>query len=131
MDKQRPVNKVAHNDAYSSTLMEMYTNWMDGDCFQGSNIPEAFVLTQNYPNPFNPTTTLRYELPQRSYVTLTIYNMLGEKITQLVNAAHDAGLRSVQWDAKDSTGRPVSTGIYFSQLRAGNFVQTRKMVLMK
>ena len=42
MDKQRPVNKVAHNDAYSSTLMEMYTNWMDGDCFQGSNIPEAF-----------------------------------------------------------------------------------------
>ena len=43
MDKQRPVNKVAHNDAYSSTLMEMYTNWMDGDCFQGSNIPEAFA----------------------------------------------------------------------------------------
>jgi len=96
-----------------------------------NNIPERFVLSQNFPNPFNPITTLRYELPQRSHVTLSIYDMLGREITQLVNTTQEAGFRSVQWDATDSMGRPVSAGVYLYQIQAGEFVETRKMVLLK
>ncbi|SVE62525.1 uncharacterized protein METZ01_LOCUS515379, partial [marine metagenome] len=95
-----------------------------------NNIPERFVLSQNFPNPFNPITTLRYGLPQRSHVTLSIYNMLGIKIAQLVNSTQERGFKSVQWDAKDSMGRAVSAGVYLYQIQAGEFVQTKKMVLL-
>jgi hypothetical protein len=71
-------------------------------------IPETFTLHQNFPNPFNPITTLRYDLPSDALVTLTVYDMLGRKITQLVNTSQQAGFKSVQWDATDSMGRPVN-----------------------
>jgi hypothetical protein len=94
-------------------------------------IPIIFTLHQNYPNPFNPVTTLRYDLPSDAYVTLTVYDMLGREIIQLVNTNQKAGFRSVRWDATDSMGRPVSAGVYLYQIQAGEFVQTRKMVLLK
>jgi hypothetical protein len=94
-------------------------------------VPAIFTLHQNFPNPFNPITTLRYDLPLDALVTLSIYDMLGRKITQLVSTNQEAGFKSVQWDATDSKGRPVSAGVYLYQIQAGEFVQTKKMVLLK
>ncbi|SVB12331.1 uncharacterized protein METZ01_LOCUS165185, partial [marine metagenome] len=94
-------------------------------------VPSTFTLHQNFPNPFNPITTLRYDLPSGALVTLSIYDMLGREITQLMNATQQAGFKSVQWDATDSMGRPVSAGVYLYQIQAGGFVQTKKMMLLK
>ena len=94
-------------------------------------IPGLFALHQNYPNPFNPITTFRYDLPEQAIVNINIYDMLGRKIAQLVSARQEAGNRSVLWDATDMNGKSVSAGIYLYQIQAGEFVQTRKMVLLK
>ena len=94
-------------------------------------IPTVFTLHQNYPNPFNPVTTLRYDLPDNNHITLTIYDLNGREINRLVNTNQPAGHKSIQWDATDSFGKPVSAGVYLYQIRAGEFVQTRKMVLLK
>ena len=94
-------------------------------------VPATFTLHQNFPNPFNPVTTLRYDLPSDALVTLSIYDMLGREVTQLVNTTQEAGFKSIQWDATDSMGRPVSAGVYLYQIQAGEFVQTKKMVLLK
>jgi hypothetical protein len=94
-------------------------------------VPINFALHQNFPNPFNPITTLRYDLPSDALVTLSIYDMLGREITQLVNTNQQAGFKSVQWDATDMHGKPVSAGVYLYQIQAGEYVQTRKMVLLK
>jgi len=96
-----------------------------------ATLPTTYTLHQNYPNPFNPITSLRYDLPEQAQVTLTIYDLTGRKVTQLVNTNQDAGYRSVQWNATDMHGKPVSAGVYLYQIRAGEFVQTRKMVLLK
>ncbi len=94
-------------------------------------MPIAFTLHQNYPNPFNPTTNLRYDLPEQAQVTLTVFDLMGRQITQLVNTTQDVGYKSVQWNATNSFGKPVSAGVYLYQIRAGEFVQTKKMVLLK
>ncbi|MDP7126399.1 MAG: FlgD immunoglobulin-like domain containing protein, partial [Candidatus Marinimicrobia bacterium] len=94
-------------------------------------IPKQFTLHPNHPNPFNPITSLRYDLPEQAQVTLTVYDLMGREVTQLVNTVQEAGYRSVQWDATDMHGKPVSAGVYLYQIRAGEFVQTRKMVLLK
>ena len=97
----------------------------------GADIPEVFALHQNYPNPFNPITTLRYDLPEHSYVNVTVYDMLGREIRTLVNTTQDAGFKSVIWDATNDYGKPVSAGVYLYKIQAGEFVQTKKMVLLK
>jgi flagellar hook assembly protein FlgD len=94
-------------------------------------IPNQFALHQNHPNPFNPITTLRYDLPENGHVNITIYDMLGREIRTLVNSTQDVGYRSVIWDATNDYGKPVSAGVYLYQIQAGEFVQTRKMVLLK
>ena len=94
-------------------------------------IPKQFTLHPNHPNPFNPITSLRYDLPEQAQVTLTIYDLMGREITQLVNTTQDAGFRSVQWNATDMHGKPVSAGVYLYQIRAGEFMQTKKMLLLK
>jgi hypothetical protein len=94
-------------------------------------IPITFTLHQNYPNPFNPITSLRYDLLEQAQVILTVYDLMGREVTQLVNTNQEAGFKSVQWNATDFFGNPVSAGVYFHQIRAGEFVQTRKMVLLK
>ncbi|HIA85876.1 MAG TPA: T9SS type A sorting domain-containing protein [Candidatus Marinimicrobia bacterium] len=94
-------------------------------------IPKSFTLHQNYPNPFNPITTLRYDLPEQSHVTIVIYDMLGRTVKQLINTTQDAGFKSVIWNATNDYGKPVSAGVYLYQIQAGEFVQTRKMVLLK
>ena len=97
----------------------------------GYAIPEQFSLHQNYPNPFNPVTTLRYDLPENGHVNITIYDMLGREVKTLINQTQDAGYRSVIWDATNDYGKPVSAGIYLYQIKAGEYISTKKMVLLK
>jgi predicted outer membrane repeat protein len=94
-------------------------------------LPDEFALRQNYPNPFNPITTLRYDLPENSYVNVTVYDMLGRKVKTLINQTQDAGYRSVIWDATNDYGKPISAGIYLYQIQAGGYTSTKKMVLLK
>ena len=94
-------------------------------------LPDSISLYSAYPNPFNPTTTLRYDLPEDAQVNITIYDMMGRQVSTLVSSQQSAGYKSVQWNANNSAGQPVSAGVYLYQIRAGEFVQTRKMVLLK
>ena len=93
--------------------------------------PEEFSLRQNYPNPFNPVTTLRYDLPENGHVTITIYDMLGREVKTLINQTQDAGYRSIIWNATNDYDKPVSAGIYLYQIQAGEYISTKKMVLLK
>lgn len=93
--------------------------------------PRRFTLYQNYPNPFNPTTTITYELGSRSTVQLTIHNLLGQKIRNLVNADQTSGAFQISWDGTNDLGVPVASGIYWYHLQVGDSRQTRKMILMK
>jgi hypothetical protein len=92
----------------------------------GSIIPGRFVLYQNYPNPFNPSTTISYDLPARSHVTLKIFNLLGQEVATLVDGDAEAGRHLMQWNA----GR-LASGVYFYRLQAGKFVENKKMILLK
>ena len=94
-------------------------------------IPLEFALHENYPNPFNPTTTLRFDLPDISDVTLTIYNMLGQRVRTFNMNDTPAGYHSIKWNATNDYGDPVGAGVYLYQLRANQYVKTRKMVLLK
>ena len=89
-------------------------------------IPLGFELSQNYPNPFNPVTQIEYSLPVRSTVSLIIYNLRGQEVARLIDGEQIAGAHSVRWDALS-----MVSGIYFYRLRAGGFVETKKMVLLK
>tara|TARA_B110000196_G_scaffold319530_1_gene337853 strand:+ start:38 stop:2557 length:2520 start_codon:yes stop_codon:yes gene_type:complete len=96
-----------------------------------STLPKQFVLYPAYPNPFNPTTTLRYELPEDAIVNITIYDMMGRIVKTLVNSSQTAGYKSIQWGATNARNEPVSAGMYIYTIQAGEFRQTRKMVLLK
>ncbi len=98
--------------------------------------PTSFILEQNYPNPFNPSTQIKFSLPISSNVRITIYNLLGEVVRELVNTDMNSGVHTVQWNSDDVSGKKVSSGIYFYELNAngvnGNqFNQVRKMILIK
>ncbi len=88
--------------------------------------PLTFGLEQNYPNPFNPATTIKYSIPEMSKVSLTLFNLLGEEVTTLVNEEKSAGNYTVEFNAAN-----LPSGVYFYRIQAGNFVETKKMVLMK
>ena len=94
-------------------------------------IPDEFALRQNYPNPFNPVTEIQYDLPVDQRVELFVYDLLGREVIQLVNTQMPAGYHSVTWHGRDTHGLAISAGIYFYQLRAGSFVHTQKMILIK
>ena len=98
---------------------------------QAETVPNDFNVMQNNPNPFNPVTILRYKLPRESFVNITIYNMLGNLVNNLVSQKQIAGYKSVQWNATNNQGQPVSAGVYFYTIQAGEFRQTKKMVLLK
>ena len=85
----------------------------------------------NYPNPFNPITTLEYDLPEDAVVNITIYDMMGRVVNTLVNGSQTAGYKSIQWDATNNLGDPVSAGLYIYTIQVGEFRQTKKMVLLK
>jgi hypothetical protein len=93
--------------------------------------PAVFGLDQNFPNPFNPTTSIRYSLNEMADVQLTVYNMLGQQLRVLVQHAQLPGVYRVQWDGRDASGKPVSSGIYFYRLIAGSERAVRKMTLAR
>jgi parallel beta-helix repeat protein len=90
------------------------------------SLPGKYVLFQNYPNPFNPSTTIEFALPTSSAVTLNVYNILGEEVTTLLSAFLPSGSHSVEWNASD-----LASGVYLYRLQAGEFIETKKMVLMR
>jgi len=94
-------------------------------------IPTVFSLDQNYPNPFNPSTTINYALPKESNVKITVYNILGQPVRTLVNERQAASYQSIVWDGKNDKGMTVSSGTYIYIITAGDFVQTKKMNLLK
>ena len=122
--------KVEGNGTIYWDNFYFYSNLVEVDN-RSETFPQGFALEQNFPNPFNPVTTLRYDLPENSYVNVTVYDMLGRQVRTLVNTTQDAGFRSVIWNATNDYGKPVSAGIYLYQIQAGKFVQTKKMVLLK
>jgi hypothetical protein len=94
-------------------------------------LPKKIVLSQAYPNPFNPVTTISYRLLKADYITIDIYDMIGNKVRTLVSQAQNAGTKSYQWNATNDLGQSVSAGMYIYTIQAGEFRQTKKMILLK
>jgi len=94
-------------------------------------LPQVYSLHQNYPNPFNPVTSIYFDLPKAGNVNISVYDMLGRKIKTLVNEHLNPGFLNVQWNATNELSQPVSAGVYIYTIDAGNFRQTRKMILLK
>ena len=88
-------------------------------------------MGQNWPNPFNPSTTIMIEIPSTELLHLTVYNVLGQKVKTLLNKRYSPGIHRIEWDGKDERGIPAASGVYFYQLRAGNYHQTKKMILVR
>ncbi|MEK9138444.1 MAG: T9SS type A sorting domain-containing protein [Bacteroidota bacterium] len=93
---------------------------------QRHHSPDHFVLRRNYPNPFNPSTIIKYEIPSTSYTTLKVFDVLGREVATLVDGVEEPGYKSVQWDASG-----VASGVYFYRLSAAEFVQTKKLLILK
>ncbi|OGC79698.1 MAG: hypothetical protein A2W07_01205 [candidate division Zixibacteria bacterium RBG_16_43_9] len=93
--------------------------------------PTVFSLAQNYPNPFNPKTMIRFALPKDSWVKLEVYNILGQKVKTLVDEKLAAGVKEVEWDGRDGKGLEVASGIYFYRIKADDFSDVKKMVMLK
>jgi len=96
-----------------------------------SQNPNTFLLEQNYPNPFNPETTLHYYLPKQSFVNISIYDMFGREIKNLIKTTQEMGQWSIKWNATNNDGKIVSGGIYFYKIQAGAYLKTGKMTLLK
>jgi hypothetical protein len=96
-----------------------------------ATLPTRFALAQNYPNPFNPVTTMEYSVPFRSHVTIEVFDILGRNIVTLVDEIKSAGEYQATWDGNDANNQKVSTGIYLYRLQAGDFIETKKMLLLK
>ncbi len=94
-------------------------------------VVHEFALMQNYPNPFNPSTTINYAIKEPVHVSLTIYDLKGQKVRTLVNAYQNSGYKSVIWDGRNDNGNFVSNGMYLYKFAAGHFIQVRKMIILK
>ena len=96
-----------------------------------ASVPQAFALAQNAPNPFNSNTVIRFALPQPSQVELTIYNLLGQPVATLVQGPSAAGTFSVRWDGRNQAGHELTSGVYLYQLRADEYTEVRKLLLLR
>ena len=94
-------------------------------------LPQKYILYQNYPNPFNPITSIKYDLPRETPVTIEIYNIIGNKITTLIDKNMDAGSHIVRWNSTDNNGAKIPSGIYFYHIKTNEFIKTKKMIILK
>ncbi len=126
-DSRAYTNVLAHQTGqdYSPSLV------LDVERDLSAGIPKEYQLLQNYPNPFNPSTAIRFDVPKTSSVNLKIYNVIGQEVATLLSRELPAGAFKVYWNGTDKTGKDVSSGVYFYRITAGDFVDTRKMILMK
>jgi hypothetical protein len=120
-----PVSRTVQISSYSKDTIDFMFNPV-GIVQRGKDIPKFYVLGNNYPNPFNPTTKISFGLPRSSNTKLIVYDLLGREVITLVNDKLEAGSYNIEWDAGN-----YSSGVYFYKLESGNFVQTKKMVLIK
>lgn len=120
-----------YNRALSDTeILSLYNEIVGIEPNENSPV-DRFILYQNYPNPFNPNTVITYQIANAGEVRLTILNLLGEPVKELVNTTQQAGFHRVSWDGRNNNGRQAASGIYIYQLQAGAFSQTRKMLLLR
>ncbi|MDP6698881.1 MAG: T9SS type A sorting domain-containing protein, partial [Candidatus Latescibacteria bacterium] len=98
---------------------------------RGAGQPGDFALSQNFPNPFNSTTTIRYGLSQAAPVNLSVYNLAGQRVIQLGAGWRQAGNYTARWDGRTARGFALSTGVYIYRLRAGDHVESRKLLLLR
>lgn len=101
------------------------------DVKEEKQIPSSYALSQNYPNPFNPSTTISYDIPKTGSVKLLIYDILGRRVSTLVDQVQQPGNYKVVWNGKNNFGQSVASGIYFYQLHSNNFNSVKKMILLK
>jgi len=107
------------------------SSWVDIEDDYGLVLPYKFELSQNYPNPFNPVTTISYTIPTRSDVAIEVFNIMGQKVRTLINETKSAGEYTIEWNGDNSNGSQVATGIYLYKFQAGDYIETKKMVLLK
>ncbi len=96
-----------------------------------NTIPKEFTLSRNYPNPFNPSTSIKYDVPLQSQVTLNVYDALGNLVRSLVSEVKEPGRYTIAWDGRNNYNQPVSSGFYICRMKAGNFSAVRKMLMLK
>ena len=96
-----------------------------------NELPIPCNLYNNYPNPFNPSTTLQYDLSENSFVDVTIYDVFGNVVNNLVFANQTKGFKSVQWNATNNDGQPVASGVYLYSIKAENFRKTKRRIFLK
>jgi len=121
------VNWVLRADAFRfSKHVETSVSWRNSP-----SQPTICSLEQNYPNPFNPETSIKYYIPHDVHVTIMIFNILGQHVTTLIDEKQLAGTYTIRWDGCDITGSPVSSGTYIYQMKANNFVSSKKMLILK
>ena len=96
-----------------------------------SSLPSGFGLSQNYPNPFNPVTNIEFDLPRATDVSVEVFNVLGQRVETLVNERLSAGRYVVTWDGRTASGAQAATGVYFYRIRTEDYVESRKMVLLR
>ena len=121
---------IEFTPAYNGPLVYKLPQGVDGSRPSGE-LPTSYGLSQNYPNPFNPSTTFEYALPTASHVELSIFNVLGQRVITLVDGRQEAGYHYPTWNGTSESGSEVASGIYFYRLTAGDFVTTKKMMLLK
>ncbi len=119
---------------YPPPMILLYSGWNGGtdvpyDYQPG--LPSGFTLAQNYPNPFNPSTTIEFDVPRRSAVTLSVFNILGQEVRRLIDNSLAAGTYRLEWDGKTSGGQDAGSGVYFYKLTSGDVVISKKMVLLR
>jgi len=125
-----------HDDQWRPRKRNEYT-YIDGpgrsvlSIVAPATLPDQITLAQNYPNPFNPITTFSYEIPKAELVTITVFDMRGSRVATLVNERQDPGIRSYRWNGTDDNGYGVAAGVYIYTIQAGNFQQSKKMILLK
>jgi hypothetical protein len=124
-------DKGAHNPKYTIGLLQTTLNQLTGVEFVDSEVPSQFELAQNYPNPFNPTTEITFALPKAGLVMLEVYDLTGRVVATLVNQDLPAGTHKVMWNARNGNGQSLASGVYLYRIASGEFVATRKMVLLK
>ncbi|HEX7402067.1 MAG TPA: FlgD immunoglobulin-like domain containing protein, partial [candidate division Zixibacteria bacterium] len=125
----RDYDSVTSDQTYQSYVEDCFSQGVDDD--EEKLVPKEYELSQNHPNPFNPETEIVFGLPKAGFVTLKIYNILGQEVTTLFNKNLSAGRYRIIWNGTDKAGRAVSSGVYFYRMQAGDFVQTKRMLLLK